>query len=163
MSILPELLAQIVAISFCFHVKKNKRYKRRAGLALWKETQVDNHLINIEFWKKNPLLSDTHSYIDDTILKYVALADEVWHGILRFGCDRCFKKIKPLRAVYGNIDDAKARMEFPLHNLYVWRCGGVDYALVVTQVNNPAIKRRWLQIHQIIYLWTFTYFEGDVR
>jgi hypothetical protein len=66
------------------------------------------------------LLSDTHSYIDDTILKYVALADEFGTlGILRFGCDRCFKKIKPLRAVYGNIDDAKARMEFPLHNRFM--------------------------------------------
>jgi hypothetical protein len=43
MSILPKLLAQIVAISFCFHVKKNKRYKRRTGLAPEKETQVDNH------------------------------------------------------------------------------------------------------------------------
>ncbi len=26
------------------------------------------------------LLSDTHSYIDDTILKYVKQADEVWHA-----------------------------------------------------------------------------------
>jgi predicted phosphodiesterase len=30
--------------------------------------------------KKNSLLSDTHSHIDDTILKYVAQADEVWHA-----------------------------------------------------------------------------------
>lgn len=26
------------------------------------------------------LLSDTHSHIDDTILKYVNQADEVWHA-----------------------------------------------------------------------------------
>jgi predicted phosphodiesterase len=55
---------------------------------------------------KNPLLSDTH--IDDTILKYVALADEVWHaGDIDLAVTD-LKKIKPLRAVYGNIDDAKA-------------------------------------------------------
>ena len=30
--------------------------------------------------KKIVLLSDTHSHIDDTILKYVKLADEVWHA-----------------------------------------------------------------------------------
>ena len=30
--------------------------------------------------KKILLLSDTHSHIDDTILKYVAQADEVWHA-----------------------------------------------------------------------------------
>jgi predicted phosphodiesterase len=34
----------------------------------------------------------------------------------------CYKKVKPLRAVYGNIDDAKAR--FPLHNRFM--CEGVD-------------------------------------
>ena len=28
------------------------------------------------------------------------------------------KKLKPLRAVYGNIDDDKARLEFPLHNRF---------------------------------------------
>ena len=26
------------------------------------------------------LLSDTHSHIDEAILKYVKLADEVWHA-----------------------------------------------------------------------------------
>ena len=30
--------------------------------------------------KKILLLSDTHSYIDDDILKYVKEADEVWHA-----------------------------------------------------------------------------------
>jgi hypothetical protein len=30
--------------------------------------------------KKILLLSDTHSHIDDTILKYVQQADEVWHA-----------------------------------------------------------------------------------
>ena len=30
--------------------------------------------------KKILLLSDTHSHIDATILKYVNLADEVWHA-----------------------------------------------------------------------------------
>ena len=29
--------------------------------------------------KKILLLSDTHSYIDDAILKHVKQADEVWH------------------------------------------------------------------------------------
>ena len=30
--------------------------------------------------KKILLLSDTHSYIDNTILKHVKNADEVWHA-----------------------------------------------------------------------------------
>jgi hypothetical protein len=72
------------------------------------------------------LLSDTHSHIDDTILKYVHQADEVWHAgdIGSLVVTDTLKNSKPLRAVYGNIDDDKARMEFPLHNRFM--CEGVD-------------------------------------
>lgn len=72
------------------------------------------------------LLSDTHSYIDDRILDYVKLADEVWHagdiGDLKV-TDR-IKALKPLRAVFGNIDNAKARSEFPEHARFM--CENVD-------------------------------------
>jgi hypothetical protein len=66
------------------------------------------------------LLSDTHSFIDDQILKYVHQADEVWHAgdIGDLKVTDSIKKLKPLRAVYGNIDDAVARLEFPLHNKF---------------------------------------------
>jgi hypothetical protein len=66
------------------------------------------------------LLSDTHSFIDDQILKYVHQADEVWHAgdIGDLKVTDSIKKLKPLRAVYGNIDDATARLEFPLHNKF---------------------------------------------
>jgi putative phosphoesterase len=76
--------------------------------------------------KKILLLSDTHSYIDDAILKYVKQADEVWHvgDIGDLNVTDSIKALKPLRAVYGNIDDAKARTEFPLHNRF--RCENVD-------------------------------------
>lgn len=72
------------------------------------------------------LLSDTHSFIDDQILKYVKQADEVWHAgdIGDLKVTDAIKKLKPLRAVYGNIDDATARLEFPLHNRFL--CEQVD-------------------------------------
>jgi putative phosphoesterase len=72
------------------------------------------------------LLSDTHSHIDDTIVKYVNQADEVWHAgdIGSLVVTDKIKSIKPLRAVFGNIDDDKARKEFPLHNRFM--CEGVD-------------------------------------
>jgi putative phosphoesterase len=72
------------------------------------------------------LLSDTHSYIDKAILKHVKQADEVWHAgdIGDLSVTDEIKAIKPLRAVFGNIDDAKARTEFPLHNRFL--CEGVD-------------------------------------
>lgn len=72
------------------------------------------------------LLSDTHSYIDDDILKYVKQADEVWHAgdIGDLKVTDAIKKLKPLRAVYGNIDNNKARVEFPEHNRFM--CEEVD-------------------------------------
>ena len=71
-------------------------------------------------------MSDTHSYLDDTILKHVKQADEVWHAgdIGDLKVTDSIKSLKPLRAVYGNIDDEKARLEFPLDNRFV--CEGVD-------------------------------------
>ncbi len=94
--------------------------------------------------KKILLLSDTHSHIDATILKYVDQADEVWHAgdIGDLSVTDAIKERKPLRAVYGNIDDAKARLEFPLHNRFF--CEGVD--VWITHIGgypgkyNPAIR-----------------------
>ena len=76
--------------------------------------------------KKILLLSDTHSHLDEKILKYVRLADEVWHAgdIGNLAVTDELKKLKPLRAVYGNIDNAEARSEFPLNNRF-W-CEKVD-------------------------------------
>ena len=76
--------------------------------------------------KKILLLSDTHSYINDTIIKYVKLADEVWHAgdIGDLNVTDTIKKLKPLRAVYGNIDNSEARSEFPEHNRFM--CEDVD-------------------------------------
>ena len=72
------------------------------------------------------LISDTHSHIDDVILKYVNLADEVWHAgdIGSLIVTDKIKTLKPLRAVFGNIDDAEARKEFPLNNRFM--CEDVD-------------------------------------
>ncbi len=70
--------------------------------------------------KKILLISDTHSYIDNQILKFVKQADEVWHvgDIGSFEVIDTLKKLKPLRAVYGNIDDALIRTEYPLDNKF---------------------------------------------
>lgn len=76
--------------------------------------------------KKILLLSDTHSHSDDAILKHVLWADEVWHAgdIGDLNVTDKIKALKPLRAVFGNIDGVEARQEFPLHNRFF--CEGVD-------------------------------------
>ena len=77
--------------------------------------------ISFVLMKKILLLSDTHSFIDEQILKFVKQADEVWHAgdIGDLHVTDKIKNVKPLRAVYGNIDDNKARAEFPLDNRFL--------------------------------------------
>ncbi|NJB72567.1 hypothetical protein GGR42_003058 [Saonia flava] len=72
------------------------------------------------------LLSDTHSHMDKTILKYAAQADEIWHAgdIGTLEVTDALAKLKPIRGVHGNIDDHKIQMEFPLDNRFF--CEGVD-------------------------------------
>jgi putative phosphoesterase len=94
--------------------------------------------------KKILLLSDTHSYMDAKILKYVCQADEVWHAgdIGNREVITALEDIKPVKGVYGNIDDAKIRQEFPLHNRFF--CEEVD--VWITHIGgypgryNPDIK-----------------------
>ena len=72
------------------------------------------------------LLSDTHGHLDDTILKYAKQADEIWHAgdIGSLEVSDTLKALKPLRAVFGNIDDHTLQQEFPEHNRFL--CEGVD-------------------------------------
>jgi len=66
--------------------------------------------------KKILLISDTHSHIDERILHFVKQADEVWHAgdIGDLKVTQALAALKPLKAVYGNIDDADARLSYPL-------------------------------------------------
>ncbi|SMC76951.1 metallophosphoesterase family protein [Moheibacter sediminis] len=90
------------------------------------------------------LLSDTHSYIDERILEYASKADEVWHagdiGDLKVTDE--LSKATQLRAVYGNIDNAEIRKEFPLNNRFTVE--GID--VLMTHIGgypgkySPAIR-----------------------
>jgi uncharacterized protein len=75
--------------------------------------------------KKILLISDTHSHIDDSIIKHVKVADEVWHAgdIGAITVADTIQKLKPFRAVHGNIDDAQVRISFPEHLFFT--CDGL--------------------------------------
>jgi putative phosphoesterase len=66
------------------------------------------------------LLSDTHNYLDDAVLKQLDGCDEIWHAG-DFGnidiADR-LRALKPLKGVYGNIDGYDIRSEFPEQILF---------------------------------------------
>lgn len=63
--------------------------------------------------KKVLVISDTHSYIDDRIIKYASEADYVIHAgdIGSFDVIRKLKSISKVLFVYGNIDGDEIRSE----------------------------------------------------
>ncbi len=66
------------------------------------------------------LISDTHGFLDEKLIKHINQADEVWHAgdIGEPLITDEIKKIKPLQAVYGNIDGQQARLEFPKNLIF---------------------------------------------
>ena len=94
--------------------------------------------------KKILLLSDTHGHLDDRIKKYAAEADEIWHAgdIGTTAVSDELQKIKPLKAVFGNIDGAEVRKEFPLNARFMCE----DVEVWITHIGgypgrySPAVK-----------------------
>jgi uncharacterized protein len=73
------------------------------------------------------LISDTHGYLDPSILEHFKSCDEIWHAG-DFGDLELSKKLEaiaPLRGVYGNIDGTDIRLTFP-QNLR-FSVEGVDF------------------------------------
>jgi uncharacterized protein len=64
------------------------------------------------------LMSDTHSFLDERIFDFFSEVDEIWHAGDIGNPDVVDKleAFKPLRAVYGNIDNAAMRLRYPLDN-----------------------------------------------
>jgi len=71
------------------------------------------------------LLSDTHGYLDEAVFKHFDDCDEIWHAG-DFGPDVADRlaAFKPLKGVYGNIDDKIIRQQFPEHLRF--NCEQVD-------------------------------------
>lgn len=75
--------------------------------------------------KRIGLISDTHGYLDEAVFKHFEECDEVWHaGDFGAGVAAPLAAFKPLRGVWGNIDDMDIRVEFPEHNRFM--CEDVD-------------------------------------
>ncbi len=95
--------------------------------------------------KKIGLLSDTHSYLDERIFHYFEDCDELWHaGDIgsQTVADR-LEAFRPLKAVYGNIDDAAMRRRFPEDQRF--DCEGLD--VFITHIGgypgryNPRVRQ----------------------
>jgi len=66
------------------------------------------------------LISDTHSWLDEAVFTHFKDCDEIWHGG-DFGSVDVAERLrafKPLRGVYGNIDDGSVQNLFPENLLF---------------------------------------------
>lgn len=70
--------------------------------------------------KKIGLLSDTHGWLNPAVFEFFKDCDEIWHvgDIGSTDVSDSLSAFKPLRAVYGNIDDQKIRLMFPKVNIF---------------------------------------------
>ncbi len=106
--------------------------------------------------KKIGLLSDTHSYLDERIFHYFDGCDEVWHAgdIGNIAVTDQLAGFKPLRAVYGNIDDHTARLSYPKDQIFelegrsVWMTHIGGYPPRYT----AAIKERLVQVQPTLFI-----------
>lgn len=91
------------------------------------------------------LLSDTHGFLDPKVLHHFKDCDEIWHAgdIGDAAVADELEKFKPLKAVYGNIDDKKLQSRF-LEDLH-WNCEGLT--IWMTHIGgappnyNPRVKK----------------------
>jgi putative phosphoesterase len=91
------------------------------------------------------LLSDTHGYLDKKVFEYFSSCDEVWHAgdIGTSAVADELEVFKPLRAVFGNVDDKALQLRFP-EDLY-FNCE--DLSVWITHIGgsppnyNPRIKK----------------------
>jgi uncharacterized protein len=76
--------------------------------------------------KRIGLLSDTHGYLDERILHLLSECDEIWHAgdIGNIETANTLAKLKPFRAVWGNVDGNDLRGDYPKHQRF--NCEEVD-------------------------------------
>jgi uncharacterized protein len=80
------------------------------------------------------LISDTHGFLDEAVFIHFANCDEVWHGgdFGNMAVINALENFKPLKGVFGNIDDKTIQSKFPEDlfftceqvNVYVRHIGG---------------------------------------
>ncbi len=80
--------------------------------------------------KKIGILSDTHGFIHPGVSDFFMHCDEIWHAgdIGNMETADKLSAIKPLRAVYGNIDDYVVRAEYKEHEVFL--CENVKVLMI---------------------------------
>lgn len=90
------------------------------------------------------LLSDTHGFLDPKVFEYFSDCDEIWHaGDAGDHVLEPLEKFKPLRFVFGNIDEVAVQKKYPENLWFI--CEGLN--ILITHIAgapphyNPRIKK----------------------
>lgn len=91
------------------------------------------------------LISDTHGYMDSSVFEHFNHVDEIWHAgdIGSHELADALEKFKPLKAVFGNIDDPAMQRRFP-EDLW-FNCG--ELSVLMTHIAgappnyNPRVRK----------------------
>lgn len=95
------------------------------------------------------LLSDTHGFLDPKVLDYFSVCDEIWHAgdIGSMAVVSEIENFKPLKAVFGNVDDQEMQIRFPEDLCF--ECGGFN--IWMTHIGgappnyNPRINKLFME------------------
>ena len=98
--------------------------------------------------KRIGLLSDTHGYWDERYARYFAECNEIWHAgdIGSQELAMRLNNIRPLKAVYGNIDGGELRKIYT--ETLEWQCE--DASILMTHIGgypgkyDPRIRKQLL-------------------
>ena len=102
------------------------------------------------------LLSDTHACWDDKYAEYFKDCDEIWHAgdIGSEALALRLEALKPLRAVYGNIDGQETRLRYP--KIACFQVEGVK--VLMTHIGgypgryNPEIRQKLYEIRPNLFV-----------
>lgn len=88
--------------------------------------------------KKIGLMSDTHGFVDPKIYEYFKEVDEIWHAgdVGGLNVIEELEAFKPVRGVYGNIDDHQVRAAWPKNQHFT--LAGVS--VVMTHIGGKPYK-----------------------
>jgi len=96
------------------------------------------------------LISDTHGFLDEAVFRHFDQCDEVWHaGDFGPAVAEPLQSFKPLKGVYGNIDDSAIRLAFP--EQLVFTCEGIKVMMRHIGGSPPKYNpetRKELSLHQ---------------
>lgn len=102
------------------------------------------------------LLSDTHGYWDNRYAEHFKDCDEIWHAG-DIGSEEVvnrLEELKPVRAVYGNIDGQSIRIQYPKTAVFM----AEDVKVLLTHIGGypgryaPEIRKELYQTRPALFI-----------